>query len=105
MSNGRNNEMNKENKVKAFLKSNVMLIILILLIIVFSFMNPNFLTFRNLMNICTQNAYFVIASIGVAMIMIKKTDSSTEVKELEKGTVDYIPDVTDADKISSIIQS
>ena len=37
--------------------------------------------------------------------MIKKTDSSTEVKELEKGTVDYIPDVTDADKISSIIQS
>lgn len=42
---------------------------------------------------------------SVAMIMIKKTDSSTEVKELEKGTVDYIPDVTDADKISSIIQS
>ena len=41
----------------------------------------------------------------MAMIMIKKTDSSTEVKELEKGTVDYIPDVTDADKISSIIQS
>ncbi len=62
--------MSKGNKVKAILKANVMLIILILLLIVFGIMNPNFLTFKNLMNICTQNAYFVIASIGVAMIMI-----------------------------------
>ena len=56
--------------VKAIFKSNVMLIILILLLIVFGIMSPNFLTFKNLMNICTQNAYFIIASIGVAMIMI-----------------------------------
>ena len=54
-----------------------------------------------------KNSYFKAekGQYSVAMIMIKKTDSSTEVKELEKGTVDYIPDVTDADKISSIIQS
>lgn len=54
-----------------------------------------------------KNSYFKAekGQYSVPMIMIKKTDSSTEVKELEKGTVDYIPDVTDADKISSIIQS
>lgn len=54
-----------------------------------------------------KNSYFKAekGQYSVAMIMIKKTDSSTEVKELEKGTVDYIPDVTNADKISSIIQS
>lgn len=52
-----------------------------------------------------KNSYFKAekGQYSVAMIMIKKTDSSTEVKELEKGTVDYIPDVTDADKITSII--
>ena len=33
--------------------------------------------------------------------MIKKTDTSTEVKELENGTVDYIPDVIEANKIKS----
>lgn len=58
------------NKVKAVLKSNVMLLILIALIIVFGIGSDNFLTVKNLLNICTQNAYFIIASIGVGMIMI-----------------------------------
>ena len=58
------------NKFKAIIKSNIMLLILILLIVVFSFMSPNFMTYRNLMNICTQNAYFIVAAIGVGMIMI-----------------------------------
>lgn len=58
------------NKVKAFLKSNVMLLILIALIIVFGIGSENFLTVKNLLNICTQNAYFIIASIGVGIIMI-----------------------------------
>jgi ribose transport system permease protein len=61
--------MNK-GKVKAILKSNVMLIILILLVCVFSILSPSFLSVKNMMNICTQNAYFVIAAIGVAVIMI-----------------------------------
>lgn len=70
--------MNKGSKVKAFLKSNVMLIILILLVIIFGVMSKNFLTFRNLMNICTQNSYFIIAAIGVGLVMISGgTDLST----------------------------
>lgn len=62
--------MSVGNKVKAFLKSNVMLLILIGLIIIFGIGSENFLTAKNLLNICTQNAYFVIASIAVGMIMI-----------------------------------
>lgn len=61
--------MNKE-KLKKIIKANIMLIILVLLVIVFSILSPNFLSLKNLMNICTQNAYFLIAAIGVAMIMI-----------------------------------
>ena len=38
----------------------------------------------------------------ISKIMIKKTDTSTEVKELENGTVDYIPDVIEANKIKSV---
>ena len=38
----------------------------------------------------------------ISKIMIKRTDTSTEVKELENGTVDYIPDVIEANKIKSV---
>ena len=38
----------------------------------------------------------------ISKVMIKKTETSTEVKELEKGTVDYIPDVVDANKINTV---
>lgn len=47
-----------------------MLLILIALVIIFGIGSDNFLTAKNLLNICTQNAYFIIASIGVGMIMI-----------------------------------
>ena len=62
--------MENKNKFVAFLKSNIMLWILILLVIIFGILNKNFLTARNLLNICTQNAYFIIACIGVGTIMI-----------------------------------
>lgn len=38
----------------------------------------------------------------ISKIMIKKTETSTEIKELENGTVDYIPDVVDANKINTV---
>lgn len=54
-----------------------------------------------------KNPYFKAkkGEFSVSKIMIKKTDSSTEVKELEKGSVDYIPEVSDANKISSVAKS
>jgi ribose transport system permease protein len=59
-----------KSKFQKFLKSNVMLIILIVMLIIFAILSPNFRSFKNIMNICTQNAYFIIASIGVSLIMI-----------------------------------
>ena len=38
----------------------------------------------------------------ISKIMIKKTDTSTEVKELENGTIEYIPDVVEANKINTV---
>lgn len=60
----------ENSKLKAFIKSNMMWLILILIMVVFAILSPNFRSFRNIMNILTQNAYFIIATIGVAMIMI-----------------------------------
>lgn len=62
--------MESKNKVLAVLRNEVMILILIALCIVFGILNPNFLTVKNLLNICTQNAYFIIATVGIAMIMI-----------------------------------
>ena len=70
--------MEKSSKLMTFLKRNVLLGILLLLIIVFSFLSNDFLSVRNLFNICLQNAYLIIASIGVAIVMIAGgTDLST----------------------------
>jgi ribose transport system permease protein len=60
----------EKSKIQQIIKSNMMIIILVLLVIVFGLLSPNFLTVKNLMNICTQNAYFIVATIGVALVMI-----------------------------------
>ena len=60
----------EKSKFQQIIKGNMMIIILVALIIVFSFLSPNFMTIKNLLNICTQNAYFIVATIGVALVMI-----------------------------------
>lgn len=57
-------------KLQTKAKDNMMLLILLLLIVVFGIMSPNFFTIKNLMNICTQNAYLMIAAIGTGLVMI-----------------------------------
>ena len=59
-----------KSKIQKLIKDNMMLIILILMVIIFCIFSPNFRSFRNIMNVCTQNAYFIIAAIGVALVMI-----------------------------------
>jgi len=61
---------NNSNKVAAFFKNEMMIFVLIALCVVFGIINPVFLDPKNLLNICTQNAYFIIATTGIAMIMI-----------------------------------
>ena len=52
------------------LKKYTVMFILLLLMILFSFMSPYFLTWRNLSNIITQNTYFIIVAIGLSFVMI-----------------------------------
>lgn len=48
----------------------MMWLILIIIMIIFAILSPNFRSFKNIMNILTQNAYFIISTIGIAVIMI-----------------------------------
>lgn len=52
------------------LQKYAVMIILIVLMILFSFSSPYFLTLRNLTNILTQNTYFIILAIGLSFVMI-----------------------------------
>ena len=44
--------------------------VLALLMVMFSFTSPYFLTLRNLTNIVEQNTYFIIVAIGLSFVMI-----------------------------------
>lgn len=59
-----------KHKLQIRVRDNMMLLILIILVVVFGILSPNFLTIKNLMNICTQNAYLMIAAIGMGLVMI-----------------------------------
>ncbi len=52
------------------LKKYTVMFILVILMVLFSFSSPYFLTVRNLTNIITQNTYFIILAIGLSFVMI-----------------------------------
>jgi len=52
------------------LKKYTMIFVLILLMILFSVASPYFFTLRNLVNIVTQNTYFIIGAVGLSFVMI-----------------------------------
>ncbi|MBN1260784.1 MAG: ABC transporter permease [Anaerolineae bacterium] len=52
------------------LRKYTVMLILVILMALFSFSSPYFLTLRNLTNIVTQNTYFIIAAIGLSFVMI-----------------------------------
>jgi ribose transport system permease protein len=52
------------------LKKYTVMLVLAILVILFSFTSPYFLTFRNLTNIIGQNTYFIIVAIGLSFVMI-----------------------------------
>lgn len=52
------------------LRKYTVMIILVVLMVLFSFSSPYFLTLRNLTNIVTQNTYFIIVAIGLSFVMI-----------------------------------
>ena len=54
----------------SFLKNNVAWVILILICVIFAAINPRFLTFRNIRTVLDQNAYLVVASCGIVLILM-----------------------------------
>jgi ribose transport system permease protein len=58
------------NKYLNGLQKYTVMFILIVLMVLFSFSSPYFLTLRNLTNIVTQNTYFIIAAVGLSFVMI-----------------------------------
>jgi ribose/xylose/arabinose/galactoside ABC-type transport system permease subunit len=52
------------------LRKYTVMFVLVILMVLFSFASPYFLTFRNLANIVTQNTYFIIVAIGLSFVMI-----------------------------------
>lgn len=52
------------------LKKFYLLFVLAIMLGVFSVLSDNFLTFQNLTNILVQNAYIIVATIGIALIML-----------------------------------
>ncbi len=53
-----------------FLKNNVAWVILILICVIFTFLNKQFLSVRNIRTILDQNAYLVVASCGIVLIQM-----------------------------------
>jgi ribose transport system permease protein len=52
------------------LRKYAVVFVLLALVVLFSIVSPRFLTARNLMNIVTQNTYFIIVAIGLAFVLI-----------------------------------
>ncbi len=57
-------------KVVDFCRRNLAWVLLLLICIVFTFTSQNFLTVTNLLNILNQNAYIIICTYGIALIMM-----------------------------------
>lgn len=57
-------------KVIDFGRKNLAWVLLVVICIIFSFTSRNFLTLTNLLNILNQNAYIIIATYGIALIMM-----------------------------------
>jgi ribose/xylose/arabinose/galactoside ABC-type transport system permease subunit len=57
-------------KIIDFGRRNLAWVLLILLCIIFTFTNSNFLTIPNLLNILNQNTYIIICTYGIALIMM-----------------------------------
>ena len=60
--------MNK--RIVDFCRRNLAWVLLLIICIIFSFTNGNFLTVTNLLNILNQNADIIISTYGIALIMM-----------------------------------
>lgn len=65
------------SRIWDLLQRNIPWVVLVVVCVAFSMISENFLTLHNMMNILNQNAYVVIAALGIAPIMMSgQTDLS-----------------------------
>lgn len=57
-------------KVKQFAVKYSVMLMMLCLIVIFSFTSSSFLTVTNMMNLITQNTFYIICSVGMAFVMI-----------------------------------
>ena len=57
-------------KAKEFLFKNSVLIVMLVLIVIFSFTSSHFLSLNNIVNLLDQNSYFIVAAVGLGILMI-----------------------------------
>lgn len=53
-----------------FISDNMAWFVLLILVVFFGIFSENFFSFRNIMNLLSQNAYLLIASIGITFVMM-----------------------------------
>lgn len=63
--------MNKRKlDIGKLISANVAWFVLLILVLFFGIFSENFFSFRNIMNLLSQNAYLLIASIGITFVMM-----------------------------------
>lgn len=77
----------KELFSEGFLSKNVLFIVFVLLIAVFSLIQPLFFSPQNFVNIVLQNSYLIVVSCGVAIIMISGGTDLSVSYEIALGAV------------------
>lgn len=62
--------LNRSSQLISSLRRYIIPLLLVGLLVLFSFLSPYFLTVQNLTNILLQNAYMIIAAVGLSFVMI-----------------------------------
>lgn len=60
----------KKSQINKILRDNMTWVLLIVIAVIFSFLSPNFFSFRNIINILNQNVYIIISALGIAFVMM-----------------------------------
>lgn len=60
----------KKNYLSEFVRKNMAWVILLVIVIIFTCLSPNFLSLTNILNILAQNAYVVVVAIGISILMM-----------------------------------
>ena len=63
-------ENKKKFDIGKLISDNVAWFVLLILVIFFGIFSENFFSFRNIMNLLSQNAYLLIAAIGITLSLI-----------------------------------